>query len=119
MAGPAQLETFPSRAAVSPAFKRRSKGRQNSMAHLWLRHDGDDWSAMLLAGHAIDISVHPPRILAEAFRLAEDTRVAVIPVAAEDPPTWVLLVAAGSDVRVNGFAPVAGLRGLQDPAAIW
>lgn len=84
------------------------------MAHLWLRHDGDDWSAMLLAGHAIDISVHPPRILAEAFRLAEDTRAAVIPVGAEDPPTWVLLVAAGSDVRINGFAPVAGLRVLQD-----
>jgi hypothetical protein len=82
------------------------------MAHLWLRSDADGWSAMLLAGHAMDISVHPPRILAEGFRLGEDTRAAVI--RGEDPTVWVMLVAAGTAVRVNGFAPVAGVRVLQD-----
>jgi hypothetical protein len=84
------------------------------MAHLWIRHNGDDWSAMRLAGHSIDISVHPPRILAAGFCLGEDTRAAVIPVEAEDPPLWVLLVCPGSDVRVNGFATVANMRVLQD-----
>jgi hypothetical protein len=84
------------------------------MAHLWLRHDGNDWSAMPLTGHAMDISVHPPRILAESFRLGEDSRAALIRVATEDPPVWVLLVSAGSDVRINGFAPVADVRVLQD-----
>lgn len=84
------------------------------MAHLWLHLDGGDWSAMLLNGHAVDISVHPPRILPGSFQLGEVTRAAVVRVGEADPPAWVLLVSAGSHVRINGFAPVAGIRVLQD-----
>lgn len=38
----------------------------------------------------------------------------VIRTRAGDSPVWALLVAENSDVHVNGFAPVAGLRVLQD-----
>jgi hypothetical protein len=84
------------------------------MAHLWSRGDDDVWSALLLNGSAVDISVNPPRVLADGFRLGEDTLAAVIRAGAGDSPVWVLLAAADSGVRVNGFAPVAGLRVLQD-----
>jgi hypothetical protein len=84
------------------------------MAHLWFRGDEDIWSAMPLGAHAVDISVRPPRVLADGFRLGEDTLAAVIRAGAGDSPVWVLLAAANGDVRINGFAPVAGLRVLQD-----
>ena len=84
------------------------------MAHLWFRDDEDIWSVMQLDGRAVDVSVYPPRSLAEGFRFGEDTLAAVIRAGAEDSPVWVLLAAAEGDLRINGFAPVAGVRVLQD-----
>ncbi len=84
------------------------------MAHLWFRGVEDIWSVMPLSGHAVDVSAFPPRPLAEGFRLGEDTLAAVIRAGARDSAAWVLLVAAVGEVRVNGFAPVAGVRVLQD-----
>ena len=84
------------------------------MAHLWFRDEDDLWSAMPLNGHAVDISVHPPRVLADGFRLGEDTLAAVIRAEVGDSQFWVLLAAEDGGVRVNGFAPVAGVRVLQD-----
>jgi hypothetical protein len=69
---------------------------------------------MPLNGHAVDVSVHPPRLLAEEFRLGEDTSVAVVRARAGDTPVWVLLAAGDDDLRVNGFPAVAGVRVLQD-----
>jgi hypothetical protein len=48
------------------------------MAHLWFRDKDDIWSAMPLDGHAVNVSAHPPRVLAEGFRLGEDAMAAVI-----------------------------------------
>jgi hypothetical protein len=84
------------------------------VAHLWFRGEDYIWSAMPLDGHAVDVSVCPPRALAEDFKLSEAALAAVIRAGAGDSPVWVLLVAGNGDVRVNGFAPVAGVRVLQD-----
>ena len=84
------------------------------MAHIWFRGDEGIWSAMPLDGYAIDVSAHPPRVLAEGFRLGEDAQAAVIRTEAGDTPVWALLVAAEGGARVNGFAPVAGVRVLED-----
>jgi hypothetical protein len=84
------------------------------MAHLWFRGDEDIWTVMPLDGHAVDVSVYPPRVLAEGFRLGADTLAAVVRAEAGDSPVWALVVAGEGDVRVNGFAPVAGLRVLQN-----
>lgn len=84
------------------------------MAHLWFRNDEDVWSVMPLDAAAADISVHPPRALAEGFRPGVDTRAALIRAAGGGSPVWVLLASASGEVRINGLAPVAGLRVLQD-----
>jgi hypothetical protein len=84
------------------------------MAHIWFRNDEDIWSAMTLDRHAVDISVHPPQAMAEGFQMGEDSLVVVIRSAAGDSPVWVLLAGAKSDVRINGFAPVARVHVLQD-----
>ena len=84
------------------------------MAHLWFRDAEDVWSAMPLNGQALDISVYPPRVLAEGFRLGEDTRAALVHASAGEAPVWVVVVAQNGDVRVNGFTPVAGVRVLRD-----
>lgn len=84
------------------------------MAHLWFRAEDDIWSAMPLNGHAVDISVHPPRVLAEGFRLGVDVFAAVVRATAGESVVWVVLVARDGGVRINGFSPVAGVRVLQD-----
>jgi len=84
------------------------------MAHLWVRESDDGWAAIELNGRAVDVSVYPPRALAEGFRLGEDTPAAVVRAAAGDSPVWVLLVAAQGEARINGFTPVAGVRVLED-----
>lgn len=84
------------------------------MAHLWFRNEEDIWSVVPLNGHAVNVSAHPPRVLPEGFRLGEDVTAALIPAELADSPAWVLLVATDGEVRVNGFAPVAGVRVLQD-----
>lgn len=84
------------------------------MAHIWIRGDEDAWSTMPLDQHAVDISVHPPRALAEGFRLGADALAVVIRSGTSDSPVWVLLAAENSAVCINGFAPVAGVRVLQD-----
>ena len=84
------------------------------MAHLWFRDEEDIWAAVPLVGRAVDISAYPPRALADGFRLGEDAQAAVIPGGAGDAVFWALLVAGDRDVRVNGFAPVAGVRLLRD-----
>jgi hypothetical protein len=84
------------------------------MAHLWVRDSDDSWAAMQLDGRAVDVSVYPPRVLADGFRLGEDTLAAVVRAAAGVSPVWVLLVAAEGEARINGFAPVAGVRVLED-----
>lgn len=84
------------------------------MAHLWFRNDEDIWTVMPLDGHAVDVSVHPPRVLAEGFRLGEDAMAAVVRVDTHVSPVWGLVVAAEADVRVNGYSPVARLHVLED-----
>jgi hypothetical protein len=84
-----------------------------SMAHVWFYGDDDIWSAMPLDGHAVDVSVFPPVTLGENFQLGEDAQAALMRTDG-DSPSWVLVVAPGGDMRVNGFAPVAGVRALQD-----
>jgi hypothetical protein len=83
------------------------------MAHLWFRNDEDFWSTMPLHG-VVDISVNPPRAWTDGFRPGEETGAAVIRAGAVDSPLWVLVAAPESGVRINGFAPVAGVRVLQD-----
>lgn len=87
---------------------------ENLVAHIWFRDDENIWSAMPLDRHAVDISVHPPRVLAKGFRLGEDTLAVVTRSEVRDSRVWVLLVAENNHVRINGFAPVAGVRVLQD-----
>jgi len=84
------------------------------MAHIWFRNGEDSWSVMPIDGHAVNVSVYPPRILPDDFRFGEDVLVALIRAGSADSPEWVLLAAADGGVRVNGFAPVAGLRVLRD-----
>ncbi len=84
------------------------------MAHLWFRGDESLWAVIPLDGRAVDISVQPPRVLAAEFELGEDRPAVIMRAVAGDSPVWVLLAAADSDVRINGFAPVAGVRVLQD-----
>jgi hypothetical protein len=84
------------------------------LAHFWFRDDEDIWSATPLDGRAVDVSVCPPRILAPGFRLGADAPAAVIRAGPAESPVWALLAAAGADVRVNGFEPVAGVAVLQD-----
>ncbi len=84
------------------------------MAHIWFLDAENIWSALPLNGHAVDVSVYPPRPLAEGFRLGQDARAAVIRTELADAPAWVLLAAGDGDVCVNGFAPIAGIRVLQD-----
>jgi hypothetical protein len=84
-----------------------------SMAHVWFCGDDDTWSAMPLGGHAVDVSVFPPVTLGENFQLGEDAQAALVRTGG-DSPSWVLVVAPGGNARVNGFAPVAGVRALQD-----
>jgi hypothetical protein len=84
------------------------------MAHLWFRDADAVWSAMPLNGYAVEVSVYPPRPLAEGVRLVEDVWAAVMRARAGDTPVWVLLAAGGGDIRVNGFPAVAGVRVLQD-----
>ena len=76
------------------------------MAHLWFHNAEYNWSAMPLDGAAVDISVEPPRALAEGFRIGEDAPAALIGAGAEDSRVWVLLAADDGDVRVNGFRPI-------------
>ena len=84
------------------------------MAHLWFRGDVDIWSAMPLDGRPVDVSVCPPRALADGFRLGGDALAAVLRARAGDSPVWALLEAVGGEVRGNGFPAVAGMRVLQD-----
>lgn len=84
------------------------------MAHLWFRGDADIWSAMPLDGRPVNISIRPPRVLADGFRLGGDVSAAVLRARAGDSPVWFLLAGAASGARVNGLAPVAGVRVLQD-----
>jgi len=84
------------------------------LAHLWFRDNDDVWSALPLDGRAVNILARPPRVLAEGFRLGGDAPAALIRAGAGESPFWVLLAAPDGDVRVNGFAPVAGVRVLQD-----
>lgn len=84
------------------------------MAHLWFRDEEDIWSAMPLDGHAVNVSGRRPQALAEGFRLGKDSLAVVIRTEAGDSPVWVLLVAADGAAHVNGFAPVAGMRVLQE-----
>ena len=84
------------------------------MAHLWFRDEEDIWSAMPLDGRAVDVTARPPRILPEGFQLGADAVAAALRAGPGAAPVWALLAAAGADVRVNGFQPVAGVRVLQD-----
>jgi hypothetical protein len=84
------------------------------MAHLWFRDEDGVWGVMPMNGRAVDVSVYPPRLLAEGFRIVEGAPSAVIGVGAGAVPVWVLMVGGTGDVRVNGFPPVAGMRVLQD-----
>ncbi len=80
------------------------------MAHLWFRGDESLWAVIPLDGRAVDISVQPPRVLAAEFELGEDRPAVIMRAVAGDSPVWVLLAAADSNIRINGFAPVAGVR---------
>jgi hypothetical protein len=84
------------------------------LAHLWFRAEEEIWSAMPLDERTVDVSVCPPRVLADGFRLGGDVLAAVLRARAGDSPVWLLLAGAGSGARVNGVAPVAGVRVLQD-----
>jgi hypothetical protein len=84
------------------------------MAHLWFRDADNIWSAMPLNGAAVDVSVEPPRVVADGFRSGVDTVAAVIRAEPAGPPVWMLLATGNGDLRVNGFRPIAGLRVLQD-----
>jgi len=84
------------------------------VAHLWFRGDEGIWAALPLDGRPVGVSVCPPRVLADGFRLGADAPAAVLRAHGGDSPVWFLLLAADSDARVNGLAPVAGVRALQD-----
>jgi hypothetical protein len=93
-----------------------SDGRSAQVAHLWFRgSEGEDvWSAMPLNGRAVDVAAVPPRALTEALRLDEEPAVVMVRAESGGASAWVLMLAGDADVRVNGFAPVAGMRVLQD-----
>ncbi len=85
------------------------------MAHLWFRDKNDEhWSAITMGARALNICVCPPHAPPMAFRLGENADALVVRAVAGGAPVWVLLAMANSEVRVNGFAPVAGMRVLQD-----
>jgi len=83
------------------------------MAQLWFR-DTDIWCAIRLGGRVADVSASPPRMREEGSRLGAGAKAVIVRVRAGDSPGWALVVAPDCDVRVNGFAPVAGIRVLQD-----
>jgi Zn finger protein HypA/HybF involved in hydrogenase expression len=83
------------------------------MAHLWFRDDDNIWVVMPLNGRPVDVSVYPPRVMQEDFRLGRGAPAVLIRSSAGDP-VWALVATGDADVRVNGFAPIAGLRVIQD-----
>lgn len=82
------------------------------MAHLWFRDAEDVWAVMPLDGRVVDVSVCPPRVMEEGP--PEESQGVVLIRTGADSSVWVLLVRNGGEVRINGFAPVAGLRVLQN-----
>lgn len=71
------------------------------MAHLW-RNDAGGWSPVMLDARGAELD--RGRVLLRCAPLADDA--------------WVLLAAPGTDVAVNGDAPIAGLAVLRDRDAI-
>jgi hypothetical protein len=86
---------------------------EKRMAHLWFLDDEGVWSVVPLEGRAVDISVHPPRAMAEDYP-EDHLRAAVVCAGSGEARAWVLLAGASGDVRVNGFSAVAGVRVLRD-----
>lgn len=84
------------------------------MSHLWFQDTDDVWAVEPLDGRAVDISVYPPRVLEERFRLGQDSWAAVVRTPRGGAAAWVVLVAGDKEVRVNGVPPVAGVHVLQD-----
>jgi hypothetical protein len=86
------------------------------MAHLWLE-GAAGWEAARLPAEPVEISAFAgPEIGAESVRQDSTGKSSALlaPAAAAGARTWVLFAALGSGIRVNGEAPSAGLRVLDD-----
>jgi len=97
---------------------------EETMAHLWV-HRAEGWEAQELKGKRFNLAgLSLPREREEGREESDDAGNAqhvthggpawLIAAEAGGPPVWALVAARGSNARVNGCPPVAGLRVLSD-----
>src|SRR5271169_6705353 len=80
------------------------------MAHLWMQDVDGQWGALALTGASLDLSVAPPRPIAEAAAPAA----LLLKCGSGAQESWALAAGAGAAVRVNGALLVTGLGVLSD-----
>ena len=84
------------------------------MAYLWFRSGTGpyEWSVVPLAAEITDISADPPQALVSVTDPEEPPLAVVVLVraAVNRLEYWVLLAPWPSEVRINGFQPVAGIH---------
>jgi len=84
------------------------------MAHLWTQ-GAEGWDAQRLGSAQLELACDPPRQPEETRHTTEGAKTALlIRTGSGGSQAWALIAPSGSDLRVNGRAPFAGLRALAD-----
>ncbi len=88
--------------------------REAAMAHLWVETAEGAWAVMPLRAGAVRLGVHPPRAAVAAAEAVLQPGAVIVPCSGRRLGVWALIGGKGSDVRINGAAPPAGIRVLSD-----
>jgi hypothetical protein len=84
------------------------------MAHLWTQ-DAEGWSARRLDGAHLELAFDSMRHAGDAQQTATGAKAAqLVRTGAGGAQVWALIAPPDSDLRMNGRAPLAGLRALAD-----
>ena len=85
------------------------------MAHLWIKDETERWCVMPLVGEGFALSRNPPQRIQSVSDKGESVSQTLLVRSKNGKPSpWVLITAAGHDVRVNGDATLLGVRVLAD-----
>ena len=85
------------------------------MAHLWIKDETNRWCVMPLVDEAFALSQNPPLRLESLQGNDESVSRALLMRGRNGQASaWLLIAAAGHDVRVNGDATLLGVRVLAD-----